>query len=151
MAQHEPSGKGSSLSLITPHNQPGLNLPDWGLFCILVPLFPKDRADLLLKQESLELLLIPCSPTYSVLFALSALPDRIQAHTWTSRSCKAFTPTCKSLGLQREMLLPSVHLHPHKDCGWSQMSRTHQNEEPAFRNILTSCKICPPGDAGSQM
>lgn len=40
-------------------NQTGPNLTDCGLLCTLVPLFPKDRADFLLYQESLELLLIP--------------------------------------------------------------------------------------------
>lgn len=39
------------------------------------------------------------------------------------------------------------HLHPHKVCGWYQVKGMHQNEEPPFRNILTSWKICPPGPA----
>lgn len=89
MAQDEPSGKCSTLSL----PQTGLNLTDCSFVCILVPLFPRTEQIYCFTRSPWSYCSFPggCSPTYSVLFALTALPDRIQTHTRTS--CKALTPT----------------------------------------------------------
>lgn len=58
---HRMSHQGSAhlYHSLAPDTQPGLTLPDCSLFCILAPLLPKVRTDLLFYQESLELLLIP--------------------------------------------------------------------------------------------
>lgn len=130
------------------------------LFCILVPLFPKNRSDLLFYQESLELLLIPWRLQSNLLSSLCPhWPSRqdpnphqdiqVLRGIYTYLETSGTSETLKEeIQIDALIICPYLHLHPQKVYGWSQVNRTHQNEPP-FRNILTSWTICPPGDAGS--
>lgn len=148
--------------IFIPHSPlDNLNLTPCSLFCTLVPLFPKDRVDLLFYQESLELQLIPWRLQSNLLSSLCPhWPSRqdpnpcqdiqVLQGTYTYLEISGTSETLEEeVQIDALIICPYLHLQPPKVYGWSQVHRTHQNGEPSFRNLLTSWKICPPGDEGS--